>query len=262
VLKLDLDYKKNYDTFSDLGNINSTGPGPARNFSWEHSMGLGFKYHWVLDDNLNIMYRYWRGRRIQSLTGAMLRSCEIFTERYSNLAISGPTYAAFMPDGQYKAPYTMNTRVYSSLLIRNDIPYRWRGRYNEDTDICLRALKDGWCTVLFNAFMTDKATTQRLRGGNTDEFYHTMGTWHKSKMLYDMHPDITRLVVKYGRDHHYVDYSGFKQELKLSENCRVSGGINNHGMRVVKIKNMYKKNPTLYTRDELELSNNYTEIKS
>jgi len=28
-------------------------------------------------------------------------------------------------------------------LIRNDIPYRWRAKYNEDTDLSLRVLKDG-----------------------------------------------------------------------------------------------------------------------
>ena len=49
--------------------------------------------------------------------------------------------------------------------------YGWRGRYNEDTDLSLRALKDGWCTVLFNAFLIGKVTTMRMKGGNTDNVY-------------------------------------------------------------------------------------------
>jgi len=48
-------------------------------------------------------------------------------------------------------------------LIRNDVPYRWRGRYNEDTDLSLRMLKDRWCTIQFNAFLQGKAATP-LRG--------------------------------------------------------------------------------------------------
>src|SRR5207245_2694711 len=92
--------------------------------------------------------------------------------------------------------FEMNTRVYSCNLIRNDIPYRWRGRYNEDTDLSLRILKDGFCTVQFWAFLQNKLGTQRLAGGNTAEFYEVEGTGPKSDMLQRMHPDVTRLVVR------------------------------------------------------------------
>ena len=70
-------------------------------------------------------------------------------------------------------PFTLNTRIYSMTLLRSELPYRWRGRYNEDTDLCLRALKDGWVTANFNAFLGDKATTMTMRGGNTDTVYNT-----------------------------------------------------------------------------------------
>jgi hypothetical protein len=99
------------------------------------------------------------------------------------------------------------------LFIKNDIPYRWRGRYNEDTDLSLRVLKDGFCTFESNLFLGDKATTQRKGGGNTAEFYAEEGTSPKSQMLYDMHPDVTTLVERWGSPHHYVDYKGFTQPL-------------------------------------------------
>jgi predicted O-methyltransferase YrrM len=91
------------------------------------------------------------------------------------------------------------------LLIRNDCKHRWRGRYNEDTDICLRVMKDGDVCVQLNAFLQGKAATQTVKGGNTAEFYHaenienetfketgynTEGTVNKSQMLVDMHPDV------------------------------------------------------------------------
>ena len=37
------------------------------------------------------------------------------------------------------------------------------------------------------------------------------GTLKKSQMLVDAHPDVAKLVWKYDRWHHYVDYSPFKK---------------------------------------------------
>ncbi|MEG7685963.1 hypothetical protein, partial [Listeria monocytogenes] len=84
------------------------------------------------------------------------------------------------------------------------------GRYNEDTDFCLRTLKNGYCTVLFNAFLCGKVTTQRMKGGNTDELYKN-GTLPKSEMIAKLHPDCSKVVWKFNRWHHHVDYKRFKQ---------------------------------------------------
>ena len=129
--------------------------------------------------------------------------------------------------------FVMNTRIYSFLLIRNDIPYRWRGRYNEDTDLSLRVLKDGWCTVQFNAFLAGKCTTQKIKGGNTEEFYSKEGTYPKSKMLEDMHPDVAKVVWKFNRWHHHVDYSQFTQTLKLKDDIKRDYKVNNHNMIII-----------------------------
>lgn len=40
---------------------------------------------------------------------------------------------------QFRTPE--DRRAFPCILIQNDIPFRWRGRYNEDTDLSLRALK-------------------------------------------------------------------------------------------------------------------------
>ena len=123
------------------------------------------------------------------------------------------------------------------LLIRNDIPYRWRGRYNEDTDLSLRVLKDGWCTVQFNAFLGDKATTQTRKGGNTDDFYSKEGTLNKSQMLVDMHPDVAKVVWMYDRWHHEVNYKPFRfNKLKRKEGVVIPQGVNNFGMVLKRVK--------------------------
>ena len=71
------------------------------------------------------------------------------------------------------------------------------------------------CTIQFNLFLGEKLTTQRIKGGNTDEFYinDEGGTVPKTQMLYDMHPDVTDIVYKFGRIHHQVNYEGFDQKL-------------------------------------------------
>ena len=52
-----------------------------------------------------------------------------------------------------------------------------------------------------------------MKGGNTDEFYEKEGTLNKSQMLVDMHPDVTKLVKRWNRDHHWVDYRPFKKNI-------------------------------------------------
>ena len=92
-------------------------------------------------------------------------------------------------------------------------------------------LKSGWCTVLFYAFLQEKAATQTIKGGNTKDFYEADGTYNKSKMLVEMHPDVTRLVKRYNRWHHHVDYSRFKEnKLIRKDNLKIKKGINNYGM--------------------------------
>jgi hypothetical protein len=235
VIMLDLKYKDEYATFSDIGSENGPGPGAARNFCWQHSFENGFKWHWVMDDNTNEGFHWlYQNNKVKCRTGAFFCAIEDFVDRYDNIAIAGLNYSKFCKEIDRVPPYVMNTRIYSYLLIRNDIPYRWRGRYNEDTDLSLRVLKDGWCTVQFNSFLAGKITTQKMKGGNTDEFYAKEGTMNKSQMLKDMHPDVTEVVWKFNRWHHQVDYSGFKQKLNSITDLSILPKINNYGMKIIK----------------------------
>ena len=122
-------------------------------------------------------------------------------------------------------------------LINNNIKYRWRGRYNEDTDICLRALKDGWCTIQFNAFLGDKATTMVMKGGNTDTIYNT-GDKRRAfaESLKKQHPDIVEVVWKFDRWHHQVNYKPFKKnKLIKKEGLIIENKVNNYGMTLIKL---------------------------
>lgn len=213
VLPLDMSFKARYELCDDLGLTKSTGPGPARNFIWEHSIAAGHPWHWVMDDNIYRFDRLHDNKKIACRTPAFWRAMEDFVLRYSNVAMAGPNYFMFADCRSQMPPFVTNTRIYSCNLIRNDVPFRWRGRYNEDTILSLDMLKAGWCTVQFNAFLQWKVATQTLGGGNTAEFYAKEGTAPKSEMLKAVHPDVTRLVWKFNRHHHHVDYKRFKQPL-------------------------------------------------
>lgn len=228
------------------------GPGRARNWCWDHSISIGATSHWVLDDNIVDFYRLHNNKRIRVESGVIFKIAEDFVDRYENVPISGFQYRFFIAPDQKYPPYVTNTRIYSCLLIRNDCKFRWRGRYNEDTDICLRVLKDGDCTIQFNAFLQGKAATQTVKGGNTAEFYHVegdldkskwrdgtlnaQGTINKSQMLVDLHPDVSRVVWRYGRWHHHVNYDPFKKnKLILKPGLEIPNTVNNYGMKLVKL---------------------------
>jgi hypothetical protein len=120
-----------------------------------------------------------------------------------------PHYEFFIPSRSKHPPFIVGSRIYSCNLIRNEIPHRWRGRMNEDTILSLDMLKGGWQTILFNTFLAHKMRTQTMTGGYTSEFYAKEGTKGKSEILVRLHPDVARHMMRYGREHHYVDYSQF-----------------------------------------------------
>ena len=108
-----------------------------------------------------------RNQKVEVLSGALFRAMEDFVDRFANVPIAGPNYDFFVPDQSRCYPeFNLNTRIYSCLLIdHHQINHlRWRGRYNEDTDLCLRALKEGWCQILFNTFLQKKIATMKMSG--------------------------------------------------------------------------------------------------
>lgn len=233
VLVLDKAYQRDYDTFDKLGDTKGKGPGPARNFVWDHAIAAGAAWHWVMDDNISKFYRLNQNLKVPVSDGTIFRCMEDFCLRYTNIGMAGPQYEMFAPRKLKLPPFVANTRIYSCNLIRNDVPFRWRGRYNEDTDLSLRMLKAGWCTIQFNAFLQDKMPTQTLKGGNTDEFYAREGTHPKSAMQVAMHPDVSKMVWRFGRVHHYVDYRPFRT-LKLVRKLDIDipSGTNEYGMKL------------------------------
>lgn len=230
ILVLPQRYLDAYDTCDDLAKTKSKGPGAARNFCFDHSIENGFARHWVMDDNIDAFHYLNRNEKFEVECDATLIAAEDFVDRYENVPIAGFNYYSFCKKTDKVPPFVLNTRVYSCLLMCNRFQYRWRGRYNEDTDICLRVLKDGLCTIQFNAFLCGKVTTQRMSGGNTEEFYKSEGTLSKSQMLANLHSDVASVVWKFNRWHHQVNYKPFKNNRLIKKQPAENCSTNNYGM--------------------------------
>ena len=176
---------------------------PARNWCKEHSKAEGHKRHWQLDDNVMDFYRFYKGKRIRCEAGVAFRAVEDFTDRYTNIAVSGMNYTMFAIS-KGLTPFFLNCHVYSISLILNETEHKWRGRYNEDTDMCLQVLADGWCTVAFNAFLANKQRTMVMKGGNTTEIYDGDGRLKMARSLERMWPNVTSVGRRFQRPQHVV----------------------------------------------------------
>jgi hypothetical protein len=213
--------------FSNLG----LGGIPARNWVWDHAHASGAKKHWCIDDNIWHFYRLNHNKKIPVGDGTCFHVIEDFCDRYENVALAGINYQWLCKATDKVPPYYLNTRIYSCLLIQNDLPFRWRGRYNEDTDLSLRVMKAGLCTILFNAFLCGKASTMTMKGGNTDELYKDDGRLKMAESLVEQHPDCVTRRWKFGRWQHYVDYRQFKKnKLIRKANVVIPERIDNYGM--------------------------------
>jgi hypothetical protein len=195
--------------FENLGQ----GSIPARNWIKDWAIEHGHERHWQLDDNIGNFRRLYKGQRIPAHAGLSLWVCEEFTDRYENIAISGLAYTMFVTD-ETRAPFYHNVHVYSCTLFDNSLPFRWRGRYNEDTDICLQALAAGYCTILINAFTCEKKPSMKIAGGNTEQLYQGDGRLKMARALERLWPGVVTVDRRYGRPQHVIDWKRFDTPLK------------------------------------------------
>lgn len=214
----------------------------TRNWIWDYAQSLGVHRFWTMDDNIQRFYRYNRNLRVPLGDGSFLACMEDFADRYQNLPVVGMNYKMFIVRKQPKPVVQFNTRVYSNMLIQTDAkdpngdPYRNEGFYNDDTDLCLRILKDGNCTALINAFLIDKQETMTHGGGMT-EHYVGDGRWKMAEELRAKHPDVTTITRKWGRWQHHVDYRRFKANelIRRPDYPTDLPAVDNYGMELIKI---------------------------
>jgi len=211
---------------------------PARNWIREHSQEQGFKRHWQLDDNIRSIIRLYKGKRIPYPAGTAMRVAEDFTERYENIGITGFNYRGFARSKI--PPFFLNCHVYSATLFWNELPYHWRGIYNEDTDLCLQVLSGGYCTVEINTFLIEKEQTMKMSGGNTDALYHGHGRTKMSRELEARWPHLVETVRRWDRAQHKIkdEWRSFDTPLIKKKGLRLKESSDEYGVDLVKKKDI------------------------
>ncbi len=197
--------------FSNLG----LGSFPARNYCWEHAKERGYKYHWLFDDNILYWMKWVNGTRTKWYD---INSALLFVEQFTNknnIDISGfeePNFVVKVP----KKPFKENCHVYSAMLIKNGLPYRWRLKYNEDIDLCLQVLHKGGTTASCIYYMANKVSTaDKMKGGNQTELYKGNSPKKnllKAKMIEAQWPQYCKTVIRFSRHHHLINWKVFKKE--------------------------------------------------
>lgn len=207
----------------------------SRNWIKALAADEGHFRHWQIDDNISGIWRWFRGHRLYCSAGVALRASEDFTDRYENVAISGLNYVMFAMDAT--KPFNLNVHVYSCTLVRTDLQNRFRGP-NEDVDMCLQVLADGWCTILFNAFLVQKLGTMIVKGGQTDFEYYGDGRLKMARDLQRRWPGVVTTGRRWGRPQHVVSnqWRKFDNKLVPKKGLRVSNGVDEYGMKLVQKK--------------------------
>ncbi len=219
LLILPEEYKENFDPLDGYGLQFPPGPGPARNFIWDTAEAEGHKWYWTLDDNITFMMRYGRqfkgGFQIVKNGDKWFGEMERYITQYINVAMGGPQADGFVTHRHQDVRRAVrNTRIYSFQIIRTAAPFRWRGRYNDDTVLSLDMLTSGWRTLLLYHYLMKKEETRKLSGGNTDHLYAS-GTGPKSRMLARVYPKYTEVKYRFGRIHHFINYKKHFEHLPL-----------------------------------------------
>ena len=196
--------------FSNLG----LGSYPARNYAWEHAIQNGFQYYWCFDDNIHCFDKWINGKKTKYRNAIdAIRYVEQFAT-INKHDISGFEYRYFVAKPP-KTAFKLNTHVYSAMLIKTSLPYRWRLKYNEDIDLCLNVLHNGGKTSSCIYYMIRKTSTvAKMKGGNQDELYKNNDEKKKllkAKMIESVWPQYAKTVIRFGRYHHLIDWKQFQK---------------------------------------------------
>lgn len=177
---------------------------PPRVFITEHSRQNGDKRHWQIDDNIRCFRKYNGKTRIRIHPGMALRMIENFCDQWSNVGIYGPNYSFFCIPGCVNKPWYKNHHVYSCMCMLNELPFTWRGPWNEDVDLCLQSLAHKYCTIATNFVCSDKMATMTTKGGNSDAYQNLDSRAYGSRTLVARWPGVVELTNKWGRPHFNV----------------------------------------------------------
>lgn len=205
---------------------------PQRNLAWDDAKKRKFSKHWILDDNIHGYYYFNRRQQIQIKSGVVFRDVENFVDNiHEKVGLAAHSYKFEVRDTEMRNPIILNGKTFSSILVNHSLldmcNVKWRLKYNEDIDLGLQTLTNGFMTLGFEYFISGKLSTpQNKEGGNREIYLNYEKQGFKNKLECIMkewgHIDglikktYKKLKTKTGielREHHDVDWGRFKPKL-------------------------------------------------
>lgn len=234
-IEFDDSYKLKYETCDNIPHrVKNAGSGAERNFAWDYSIKLGYKAHWLLDDNMSFCHiigknakgSYMRKKCSKEDFCSKWHMAEHFFNKYENLLMIELAQNDFFFQ-LHNLTYALNTRCFSCNLIWNGMPIRWRGRYNEDVILSTDIMVAGYCIASYiTGVRKSKQSTREAVGGNhstklcdndslySDGYSYKYSCVDKTNLLLKVYPKYYRKVIKYGRVHHEYNRKALKEITK------------------------------------------------
>jgi hypothetical protein len=177
---------------------NDQGIAYARNFCKKHSTNAGHLYHWQIDDNIKTFGKRIANKNLPCPAAECLLPVESVVSQYTNIGLAGISHIMFAFAKANAIDF--NKQIYSCFLVNNSNDIFWRSNTVDDTDYSLQTLEKGYCTVIFNRLLMNKATTMKIKGGNTDSEYAGSGRLNRSLQLQkDWPKGEFKITEQYGR---------------------------------------------------------------
>jgi hypothetical protein len=198
----------------------SSGAVPVRNATRKISEQRGEFRHWQFDDDYTGFFRV----NPDLKRNHQIRDGLEFQEELNKLATFA--YEASLSNigfclGHEAIPAAsmgISRRVFNAHNLPSDpgLFVMWRGRMNDDLINAIEVYHQGKIELAVKYLSLVLKQTQSEKGGNTD-IYEQSGTVRKTAYAVLIEPNATKLVIRYGRYHHSVDWSKIAPKL-LREN--------------------------------------------
>lgn len=193
-----------------------SGAVPVRNATRRIAEQRGELRHWQFDDD----YMYFRHINGELKKNETVRSGAFFEHELNRIATfaheAGLANAGFCL-GMESFPEMVKTfskRVFNAHNMPTDekLFQTWRGRMNDDLINALDVYHSGKIEMSFKFMTLMLAPTQSEKGGNS-EIYESEGTVRKTAYAVLVDPKNTKLVIRFGRFHHKVNWRGVSPKL-------------------------------------------------
>lgn len=200
---------KRSDLMDNFGVVNmGSGAVPVRNATRDISKKRGETRHWQFDDD------YLGFKMFDNKTKSNRRiTAEEFERRLYQIAEFGvegnlPNVGfALASDTFPDKALTFSRRIFNAHNLTNGDNFtEWKGRMNDDLINAITVYQNGMCEYSFKFLCMEFPQTQSEAGGNTD-IYKEDGTVRKTAYAVMADPLNVKLVVKFGRYHHEVNWS-------------------------------------------------------